>query len=78
MSNSRTPSKADRAFASSGARFYAKKYGLTAAEATGFVSHARRKEIEEHVEKWRQQNGFLAANSPPARGLLLSLLRGGR
>lgn len=64
----------DREFESS-ARFEAKKYGLTHAEALRLVKHPRFLSIRREVESWREKHGFPAANSSLTRGYLLRRLR---
>lgn len=64
----------DRDYAQA-ARFEAKKYGLSQEEALRLAKHPRYLSIREDVESWRAKHGFPAANSPLARGYLLSKLR---
>ena len=65
----------DREYASSGARFEAKKYGLTRQEAVRLVRHPRYDRVIEEHEAFRAKYGWPAADSPLSRGELLRLMR---
>lgn len=60
-------------FASSGARFYAKKYGLTRDEALCLVDDPDLTGIIRRVEQYREEHGFPAPSSPLVRGKLREL-----
>lgn len=59
---------------SDGSRFLARKYGLSAEEAGRLASHPDQTEIVRRVERWRDDHGLPAADSPLVRGVLLSEL----
>jgi hypothetical protein len=58
-----------------GARWLAKKYGLTTKEADTLASHPEQRRIVNRIERWREEHGFPAPDSSLVRGKLLDLLR---
>jgi hypothetical protein len=54
-------------------RWYARKYGLTAAEARAVAAHPRIVDLEIGLDAWRERHGWPAAASPLTRGRLLEI-----
>lgn len=60
----------------SGAKWLADKYSLTPAEARALSEHPQREEIIAAHDRWLENAGWPATNSPLSRGMLLDMMSG--
>jgi hypothetical protein len=58
-------------------RWFGKKYGLSPVELDALYRCHRIDRLEQELDAWRQAHGWLATNSPLARGKLMELVRSG-
>lgn len=65
----------DRHQVDQSARFYTKKYGISAEDAHKLVTSPQRGKIEREIEEWRAQYGYPDNASPLVRGFVRDRVR---